>query len=519
MATAPAPSYETLLHEEVARYYADPLGFVCAMYPWQEPGPLEQEPGPDTWQREFLEWLGAQVRARKFDGANAVDPIRRAISSGHGIGKSVLVAFVVDWIMSTRPHAQGTVTANTITQLQTKTWATISRWTRLCKTGHWFEVNAARMYHKQHPKSWFCAPQSSKEENSEAFAGQHAKDSTSFYFFDEASAIPDKIHEVAEGGLTDGEPMFFQFGNPTRGTGKFHQAAFGVMRHRWNPMIIDSRTSRFTNKGQIDEWITDYGLDSDFVRVRVLGLPPRASDAQFIDSQRILDAQKRQVHVLPDEPLVAGCDLAWGGSDDNVIRFRRGADARSIPSIRVKGEFTRDPQVLTTRLGDLLKEGVLDPATQLRHPIAMLFLDSAGIAGPIAARLRQLGHRNVQEVNFGADSPDIKYAYMRDYIWGSMKEWLITGAIDAHHELEADLAGPGMVPDKRQRVKLESKEQMKKRGIDSPDDGDALALTFAAPVVKVESPIAPKMPHFSGPASFMAGALAWLAVYGGGFIG
>lgn len=465
-----------LLAAEVSKYYADPYGFVLAMYPWGEPGPLRDHQGPDKWQADYLKALGAEVAENGFDGVKAVRPIRRATSSGHGIGKSTLVAWLVDWIMSTRPHAQGTITANTFSQLETKTWAAIQRWTNLCVTAHWFTVTTNRMYQVDHKASWFCAPASSKEDNSEAFAGQHAAGSTSFYFFDEDSAIPDAIHEVAEGGLTDGEPMIFVFGNPTRNSGHFYDVCFGRMRSRWSPTIVDSRDSRFTNKEQIKEWEQDYGEDSDFFRVRVRGLPPSASDAQFIDQARVLAAQRRSVVVLSDEPLVAGADLAWGGGDDNVIRFRRGLDAKSIPPIRIKGEFTRDPAVLTNRLADVLTR------EHNGQRVRMLFLDSAGIAGPIAARLRQMGHRNVQEINFGSDSPDPKCRFYRDYMWQQMKEWLLAGSIDSHPELEADLTGPGIRPDNRQRVWLESKETMKKRGVDSPDDGDALALTFAATV-------------------------------------
>jgi hypothetical protein len=479
-----AVSYEQLLHEEVARYYADPLGFVLAMYPWGEPGPLEPHPGPDTWQRESLIWIGEQVARRRFDGHTAVEPIREATSSGHGIGKSVDVAFIVDWIMSTRPHCQGTITANTITQLQTKTWAAIQRWTRLCKTGHWFEINSDRMYRKGFKESWFCAPQSSKEENSEAFAGQHAADSTSFYIFDEASAIPRKIYEVAEGGLTDGEPMIFLFGNPTRSDGAFHEACFGHMRHRWHPRIIDSRTSRFTNKQQIAEWIQDYGEDSDFVRVRVRGLPPAASDLQFIDSASVANAQRRAIAVLPDDPLVCGLDLARGGSDECVLRFRRGNDARSIAPIRIPGEQARDSMKLVTIAADVLGR------TYDGRKVATMFVDATGgsIGGPVADRLRQLGHRNVVDVQFGGESPDAKLANMRAYMWSKMRDWLrASGAIDSSAALETDLTAPGYMHDKRDRLLLESKEQMKKRGVDSPDDGDALALTFAQ-VVKAKRP-------------------------------
>lgn len=478
-----ATSQGQALAEWAADCADDPLRFVLEGYPWGEPGALIDHPGPDVWQTRFLVQLGEQVRQRSFNGVDPVSPIRFATSSGHGIGKSTMVAWIVSWLMSTRPHCQGTITANTFSQLETKTWSAIQRWAKSCLTASWFTVTTNRMYHTQYKESWFCAPQSSKEENSEAFAGQHAADSTSFYIFDEASAIPDQIFEVAEGGLTDGEPMIFLFGNPTRTSGKFHRIMWGKERDRWNGVIVDSRESRFTNKIEIAEWEQDYGEDSDFFRVRVRGLPPRASDVQFIDTDRVLTAQKRAVLELPDTPLVAGCDLAWGGGDDNVIRFRRGMDARSIAPIRIKGEFTRDPSVLTNRLADVLSREYDG------RKVAMLFLDSAGIAGPIASRLRDMGHRNIQEVNFGADSPDSKYRYYRDFMWSQMKDWLLTAAIDKDSQLEVDLTGPGIRPDTKQRVWLESKEMMKKRDVDSPDDGDALALTFASKIGPPEPPI------------------------------
>jgi hypothetical protein len=432
--------------------------------------------GPDAWQTDFLERLGAAVRKRAFDGEHPVAPIRMAVSSGHGVGKSTLVAWLVNWIMSTRPRCRGTVTANTWLQLRDKTWAAIQRWTGLCLTGHWFVVTSDRIVHPEHRASWFCAIQSCAEEKNEAFAGQHAADSTSFYVFDEASAVPDKIFEVAEGGLTDGEPMILLFGNPTRSRGAFHRACFGSARNRWDVVTVDSRTSRFTNQTQIDEWIMDYGEDSDFVRVRVRGLPPAASDLQFIASDLVRAAQMREVLTLPDDPLVCGLDVARGGNDRCVFRFRRGADARSIAPIVIPGEQARDSMRLVTVASDILHR----PFDGRR--VAMLFVDGTGIGGPITDRLRQLGHANVLEVQFGAVAPDPRCANMRAFMWSKLRDWLAHGCIDPDPRLEQDLTGPGYTHDKRDRLVLEAKEHMKARGLDSPDDGDALALTFAAPV-------------------------------------
>jgi hypothetical protein len=481
-------SAQAALAEEVAKCYHDPLRFVQMMYPWGEPGFLQPYDGPDVWQREFLQHLGRAVRQHNFTGRIPVPPIRMGVSSGHGIGKSTMVAWIVNWIMSTRPHAKGTITANTFTQLRDKSWASIQRWTKLSLTRDWFTVTSDRMYHTNYKDSWFCSAQSCKEENSEAFSGQHAADSTSFYIVDESSAVPDKIFEVAEGGLTDGEPMIFVFGNPTRSSGAFHRICFGALRKRWYSVQIDSRECAFTNKTQLKEWADDYGEDSDFYRVRVRGLPPGASDLQFISSESVFDAQMRPPMSLSDDALVCGLDVARGGDDHSVFRFRCGGDARSVPPIRLAGEETRDTMRLVTLAADVLERDFDG------RRVGTMFVDGTGIGGPIVDRLRQLGHRNVVEVQFGAKSPSTKFANMRSYMWGKCRDWLKRGAIDKTPQLETDLTGPGYKHDGHDRVILESKEQMKGRGIDSPDDGDALALTFAASTIQRRVPFLHSQP-------------------------
>ncbi len=486
MSTA-ATSTRRALYDEIAACYADPVRFVRLAYPWGKVGTsLSGAGGPYPWQIDVLNRVGGEVARRKFRGRDPVAPIREAISSGHGIGKSALSAWLTNWLMSTRPHSQGTVTANTRTQLTTKTWAAIQRWTRLCLTASWWDVGSDRIRHKDAPESWFASAQTCREENAEAFAGQHAADSTSWYLFDEASAIPDVVWEVAEGGTTDGEPMHFAFGNPTRSTGRFHRAAFGADRGRWHTTVIDSRTVPGVNQDLIREWLETYGEDSDFVRVRVRGLPPRASDANFIGQDLVFAAQSAVgLAVLSDEPLVCGLDVARGGGDTCVFRFRRGADARSIPPIVIPGEQVRDNMRLVTVAADILGRDFNG------QKIAALFVDGTGVGGPTCDRLRQMGHANVIEIQFGAASPDRHDANMRAYIWRRMREWLGRGMVDADAQLEADLTGPGYGHDKHDRLVLESKESMKRRGLSSPDHGDALALTFASVVVARESVVIP----------------------------
>jgi len=470
------------LASRVAYCYARPNWFVAEFFPWGE-GELASYTGPDTWQEGFLREWGEEIRLRGFDGATPVSPIRFATSSGHGIGKTTVVAWTAAFLLSTRPYSQGTVTANTFPQLEAKTWASICRWLKLCKTRPWFQIGADRIYMRNQPDSWFLRALTAQNEKSESFAGQHAANSSSYYIFDEASAIPESIWQVAEGGTTDGEPHWFCFGNPTRNSGKFFESCFGREKHRWKVRSIDARESGITNKTQLAEWVTEYGEDSDFVRVRVRGIPPRAGDLQFIDSERVWEAQKRRVAALADEPLVVGVDVARGGMDSNVICYRRGVDARSLRAEKIPGEQTRDLTLLVSKLAGLLSDGLRG------QPIAMMFIDGAGVGAGLYHRLSQLGYRNVTEVQFGGKPPDPHYANMRSFMWGKLKDWLLRGSIPDDTQLEIDLTGPGYFHDRQDRLVLESKDDMKERGLASPDYGDALALTFAQPVAPARAKV------------------------------
>ena len=478
---------------DLGAFTHDPLKAVLYGFPWGE-SELEKAHGPRAWQAEILDFVGKWLTnslegedRERFGTETQFKPCKVAVSSGHGIGKSALVAWIIWWGLSTFEDCKIIVTANTKGQLDTKTQPEASKWFRMALNSDWWDVNVASIKSREadRDRTWRADFNPWSEDNAAAFAGAHNQGKRLILIMDEASEIASVIsEEVGRGAMTDSdtELLWFKFGNPTLNSGDFYECTHGDQRHRWKTWCIDSRTVDGTNKAEIAEWEQDYGEDSDFFRVRVRGLPPRAATGQFIDQKLIEEAQKRIVRSLPDDPLVAGVDFAWGGSDDNVIRFRKGLDARSIPPIKIKGEFTRQPAVMVGKLSDVLNRSYNG------DKVAMLFFDSAGIAAPVESRLRALGHRNIMVVNFGADSPNARYAYMRDFMWGQLKEWLEKGAIDKDPGLASDLAKPILVDDRLQRVKLEPKDVMKKRlakiGADSssPDDADALALTFAMPV-------------------------------------
>lgn len=477
------------LADFIGTFYDDPLGFVMAAYPWGEPGTsLEHEIGPDDNQREFLASLGAEVKARGFDGVSPVMPIQMSETSGHGTGKSAMGGWITDWILSTRPHSIGTVTAGTATQLEARTWAAICYWTALCITSHWFEIQSRGIFAKASPKTWKVVAQTCKEENAQSFAGQHAKTSTSWYLFDEASEVPDKIWETATGGLTDGEPMWFVWGQPVRNTGQFYKVSFGSEAARWNHRRVDSRTSRFTNKTLIEQWIADYGIESDYVRVRVLGHPPSASELQYIDKGRVSLARVRTQAALIDEPIVAGFDVSGGGKAWNVIRFRQGLNGRVLLPIRIPGEHDPDRSQRIGVCAELLRD------QRPGHRLAAMFIDSA-FGAAIAVRLRSLGFEHVYEVNFGGASPDAHYLNMRAFMWAKTKEWLLLGSLPDEDQICDQLSLPGYHLNQSGKLVIESKADIQARGETSPDDADALCLTFAQPVAPTAGkPVQPYRP-------------------------
>lgn len=450
----------------------DPLGWARYAYDWGQ-GDLARHAGPRSWQADVLSDIGRHLQ----DKATRHRPLRIAVASGHGIGKSALIGMVTNWAMSTMRDCRCVVTANTENQLRTKTWPEIAKWARLSLTADWWHVPAMSLYGRDEgaEKSWRGDAIPWSENNTEAFAGLHNEGRRILLVFDEGSKIADKVWEVAEGALTDAETeiIWLAFGNPTQATGRFREC-WGAQRHLWVTRQIDSRTVEGVNREYLDEMAATYGEDSDIVRVRIRGQFPAQSAAQFIGSDAVSGAQTRAIGSKdPGAPMVLGVDIARFGDDQCVIRGRQGRDGRVIPPIKWRGMDT------------VFSAGKVAEAIR-RYDPAAVFIDGGGVGGGVVDILKSQGYR-VIEVNFGAKAraPN-KYANKRAEMWDEMRDWLGRGSIDTDQQLADDLLGPEYGFDKDSRLLLERKEDMKKRGLASPDDGDALALTFAEPVSRLD---------------------------------
>lgn len=485
--------FETQLADALKDFYADPLGYVMFIFPWDSDPAIQQvelvEPyasrfnckyGPDQWACEFLDELGAEIKKRKFNGRDPVEPIRFATASGHGIGKSTLVAWLIKFILDTRPLSKGVVTATTSDQLRTKTWAELAKWHHLSLSESLFHYtsgrNAMAIYRTGSSfvqKNWRCDAMTCREENKEAFQGLHSVNSTPFYIFDEASGVPDSIFDARAGGLTDGEPMVFDFGNPTRKSGYFFENCIGLYRHRYKVRSIDSRDVAITNKPYCQELIDDYGFDSDYVKVKVRGLFPAAGSTQFIDSDLVREACLRTPISHKEDQLVIGVDVARFGDNSTVIYPRLGYDARSFGYREYKG---LDQVQVAEKIIDVIKE-----FKAVGKEVAGLFIDGGGLGvGPIDI-LRRLGYNPTDVLNTRLKGG--KYAYRSDENWGKMRDAMPNLALPRDAKLEAQLTQREFGFEANSgRIRLETKDQLKARSIDSPDVADALALTFAAEI-------------------------------------
>lgn len=467
---------EIELADLISRTWWDPFLFAKIAFPWRQPGTfLADYDGPDEFQTGVLVQIGTQLRAISA-GTAPSNTIRIAVSSGHGVGKSALMAMIELWWQSTRPHSKSITTAGTQVQLTTKTWRELEKWRQVCITGHWFKWTATSLKCIRAPVTWAAEATPWSAMNAQAFAGTHEQ--WVMYKMDEASTIADSIWETSEGAFTtEGPHIWLAFGNPEQPTGRFREC-WTKHRDRWITLEVDSRNSRFANKKLLQEWIDTYGIDSDFVRVRVLGKPPKTPPEQFISTElwetasgRWNEAEKQEKDIPRGIPLIMGVDPGAGGQGKTTILFRRGGF--------VYKNILRSSEADQVKVAGIIAQAIRD------YKPMIVFIDAHGIGWGVFNILQTLGFRNVMAC-FSGDTKDVSeklvYYNLRVEWWSRLREWMKTGALPDDSILREDLLAPKRYFNIKNQMLLESKEDMKARGIPSPDTGDALVLTFAYPV-------------------------------------
>lgn len=431
---------------------------------------------PDPWQ---VDVFGAWDRGDQ----------RIAMQACKGPGKTALLAVLVWHFLATRAHSKIAATSVSGANLADGLWTELSKWQKLSPfLQNQFEWQKTRVVHKEEPETWWASARSwsasaSPEKQADTLAGLHAD--YILFVLDETGAMPDAVMVAAEAALSSGiECRIVQAGNPTQCDGPLWRAC-NKDRHMWTVINVtgdpdDPKRSPRIDKAWAQQQIDSYGRDNPWVMANVFGKFPPSSPLSFIPMALVEAAAHREATCNIMDALVLGVDVARFGDDEQIIVPRKGRDARTLEW----GSFRNlDTMQLAARVIERRNETRADA----------VFVDGGGVGGGVIDRMRQLRY-DVHDIQFGAKADRspmpgveaVRYANKVAEMWGAMKEWLKVGAIPNEPALQAQLTSRRyayVTVSGRDCIALEPKDEMKKRGLSSPDRADALCLTFAYPVM------------------------------------
>lgn len=440
---------KNFMEEFVETYQNDPVKFVQEM--------LGAE--PFDYQKEFLREVASPTR-------------RLSVKSGHGTGKSTTASWAMLWFLLLKYPCKVVVTAPTSSQLFDAMFAELKRWIKELprEIQGLLNVKSDRVELVAAPAEAFISCRTARAENAgEALAGVHSDNV--LLVIDEASGVPEVVFEASAGSMSSVNATTVMLSNPTRSSGTFFES-HNRMRHSWWTRTWSCEDSPLVADEFIDEMRDRYGETSSAFLVRVMGEFPLADDDTIIPFHLVESAQYRDIEESPETNQIWALDVARMGSDKTALCKRTGSVVTDIKSWggldlmqtvgRVKAEF------------DALEVWEQD---QLE-----LMVDSVGMGAGVSDRLQELG-LPVRAVNV-SESPSMKETYLnlRAELWFRMKAWLEnrTCKIPQNDKLLSELTSLKYTFTSSGKIKAESKQELKKRGFNSPDLADSLALTFAS---------------------------------------
>ncbi|MCP4328410.1 MAG: terminase B [Alphaproteobacteria bacterium] len=438
-----APLSAALARQTLRRWRREPARFVTEVF----------DVAPEPWQLAALTAIA--------------DHDRLAIRSGHGVGKSALLAWLVLWWLTTRYPAKVPCTAPSGHQLQDVLWGEIGCWARRMPEplrAH-FDIKRDRVDLADGGQS-FAVARTARKEHPEAFQGFHADHL--LFVVDEASGVADPIFEAGQGAMSTAGAKTVMAGNPTRNSGYFHDAFHGL-RHLWVTMKVGCADSRLVDPAYIAEVADKYGAESNVYRVRVLGEFPRSEDDVVIPLHLVEEAVKRDVEGFG--PVAWGLDVARFGSDRSALCKRHG---NQVPD-PIRAWRQKDTMQVAGLVAAEFRE------TRPAERPARIVVDAIGLGAGVADRLRELGLPAVALNVAEAAAEGERYQRLRDELWFRARDWFQRREcrLAADPALIGELSRVRYAITSSGRIKVESKDEMKRRGMASPDLADAFVLTFA----------------------------------------
>lgn len=491
------PAAETEILTQALALKDDPVGFAHWAYPWGRKGTVF-ELGLRKWQLEELKALAGHVQEQVFRQQNQM-PMkiwRSAWSSGRGPGKSGLLGIVSHWQMSTRLGSTVSVMANTETQLRTKTFPEFAIWFTAAVNSHWFVLESlkiapapwlAELVSKRREeggleistKYWYAQGLPWSEDNPDAIAGTHNPLGL-LVALDEAAGIHPKVWDALEGFYTEANPYRFLMAasQMRHRSGRFYELFNDAkMGEGWRLRTLNTRgMADCVDQAIVEDQIKRYGIDSDFVRVEIMGLAPRTSEDQFIPADAVRAAQQNELGYDDGEALILGVDPAPRGK--TAWRFRAGRNARDVCGSATHGSWQGFDNVQ-------IAQAIID--LDNKYKPEHICVDFGMGTGVIDILKRKTLNGRLHEVRFG-DAPhegkSSEWGSHAAELWAKLRNWLPGGMVEnddgSKGTLCDQLLNRGWRWSQREDNKkiLETKSDLQARGVASPDDADALACTF-----------------------------------------
>jgi len=411
---------------------------------------------PDPWQQQVMEAV-----ARGDRGVS--------IRSGHGVGKTACLSWMALWWITVHWDAKCVISAPTSAQLHDAFLPEMKAWLKESPPEFqaMFNVKQDRIELEAAPERQIITARTSRAETPDALQGIHA--GHVLLIVDEASGVPEQVYEAAAGSMSSEHAVMVLCGNPVRNTGYFYDT-FGKLADRWTNFHVSCIDSGRVSEEYVEECRMRYGEESNTFRIRVLGDFPRGDDDTVISAELVESAINRDVEATKFGPIIWGLDVARFGSDASVLCKRKGN------AITDSLRMWRNLDIMQL-CGAVMAE--FEAADEKPTEICV---DSIGIGAGAVDRLRELGLPafgiNVSE------SPALgqQYLNLRAELWYKVRNWLEGRDVRLPRDerLRNELTTVRFNYTSSGKVKIESKSELKKRGLASPDCADALCLTFSS---------------------------------------
>ena len=446
---------------------------------------------PAAFAREVL---GVELWAKQEEVLTALTEHRRvAVKAGNGLGKDFCAAVAILWFMHTHQDtAIALTTAPTFRQVRHILWRQLRRLYRPAAA-----TLGGTMLDTRWEFSEIRYALGLSADGADQFQGFH--NPNVFIVVDEAEGVSDDIYEAIESVMTSADPLLLLIGNPTTMSGAFRRA-FHEEGDIYHTITISALESPNVRAGKVvipgltsAQWVEErkkiWKEGSSLYRSRVLGEFPEQGEDTLISLTDIEAAVN--LAIVDAESWTIGAQTFLGSersSNDEVILAvdvaRYGSDRSVI--LRRRGDCVEDIRVLR-QMDTMQVTGWVVAAIRECNP-AKVYVDEIGIGAGVVDRLRELSHP-VRGINVAQKARDDRtFANLRAEGYWNLSQRFVSGRISIPHdsELIAELVALRFNYDSQGRFKIEGKEEIRKRGLPSPDKADALMLAFLAPLGRVK---------------------------------